>query len=565
MATLLLVMAVGALAVGATTVVGNASLLNAYETRRTEMEALADAGLEIARVRLNADTATFPSSGYRAIENGVVPVDASGAAIAGARRWTYAGPVGQTTGQYGVFGSVISIVQIGSARVIRRRDLIQESFAKFAYFTDVEPSTIAFGNNDQISGPVHSNDTLRIYASRATFRGPGTVTTARMIAGKAYGTFAEGYRESAARIPMPSRADLARLRTLAAEGNAAFSTAAGGAAGQSRLRIEFLTIDLNGDGLHTGEDEGFFRVYETSTAAFHWTTASIPPSGGWAASPNCGYWETPIRFVRLAEIPAIDRPARFRDPNSKCYLGGSDSLWNGFVESDGNGAWLRRPFALATTPPALAARADREFLFPLGRGLNPEFRGVIHVNGKVAVSGVLRGRVTLAADDRILIADDVTYASQGEGGCQDMLGFFGGSDVVVLDNALNTPQRNTTSDAYRSYDSTPDEFIQGVILTLNTFNVENHSGGPNGAERCGTTSNGRGCLFLTGGIIQRTRGAVGTTGGTGYVKRYAYDACAATNPPPYFPTTGHFDRSRYYEVDPVGFDVSDFFDRMSRG
>ncbi|MED5198237.1 MAG: hypothetical protein VYB51_00400, partial [Gemmatimonadota bacterium] len=39
----------------------------------------------------------------------------------------------------------------------------------------------------------------------------------------------------------------------------------------------------------------------------------------------------------------------------------------------------------------------------------------------------------------------------------------------------------------------------------------------------------------TGGIIQDTRGAVGTGVGTGYVKRYSLDACAATEPPPYLP------------------------------
>jgi hypothetical protein len=85
------------------------------------------------------------------------------------------------------------------------------------------------------------------------------------------------------------------------------------------------------------------------------------------------------------------------------------------------------------------------------------------------------------------------------------------------------------------------------------------------AELCQNALFGRGCLFLTGGIIQRTRGAVGTSGGTGYLKRYTYDACAYTDPPPYFPTTGHFARTRYYEVNPVGFSASAFFARMTPG
>ena len=56
---------------------------------------------------------------------------------------------------------------------------------------------------------------------------------------------------------------------------------------------------------------------------------------------------------------------------------------------------------------------------------------------------------------------------------------------------------------------------------------------------------------------------MGTADGTGYLKRYTYDACAATDPPPYFPTTGHFGRSSYYEVDPVGFTATAFYTRMT--
>jgi hypothetical protein len=31
------------------------------------------------------------------------------------------------------------------------------------------------------------------------------------------------------------------------------------------------------------------------------------------------------------------------------------------------------------------------------------------------------------------------------------------------------------------------------------------------------------------------------------------------NPPPYFPTTGHFARGRQFEVDPVGFNVASYY------
>ena len=104
-----------------------------------------------------------------------------------------------------------------------------------------------------------------------------------------------------------------------------------------------------------------------------------------------------------------------------------------------------------------------------------------------------------------------------------------------------------------------DEIVHAVVLTLNVFRVQNHNTGPTNREACSTTNWGRGCLQLTGGIIQRQRGPVGTTAGTGNLKRYDYNACAYSDPPPYFPTTGHFARNRVYELNPVGFNVAAWF------
>ena len=85
------------------------------------------------------------------------------------------------------------------------------------------------------------------------------------------------------------------------------------------------------------------------------------------------------------------------------------------------------------------------------------------------------------------------------------------------------------------------------------------AGAADDRESCGATVWGRGCLLLTGGIVQRTRGPVGTAGGTGNLKRYSFNSCALTDPPPYFPATGHFARNRFYELDPVGFNVATWF------
>jgi hypothetical protein len=98
------------------------------------------------------------------------------------------------------------------------------------------------------------------------------------------------------------------------------------------------------------------------------------------------------------------------------------------------------------------------------------------------------------------------------------------------------------------------------MMALNTsFTVQDYDEGPDNVNDCEGSNNGRGCLYLSGGLIQKERGAVGLLGGEGFVKRYSYDRCAVITPPPYFPTTGRFTDNRYYELNPVGFNAADLF------
>lgn len=70
-----------------------------------------------------------------------------------------------------------------------------------------------------------------------------------------------------------------------------------------------------------------------------------------------------------------------------------------------------------------------------------------------------------------------------------------------------------------------------------SFSVANYS-----------TKTPTGTLRVLGGIIQKARGPVGTfnssTGvtSTGYAKDYSYDPRLAQNPPPFYPTTGQYER-----------------------
>ena len=517
-----------------------------------------------AAARVNGDRQLYPDSNWTVLENGVRVTNAAGDTIRAVRRWTYVGPIGMTTGQYGVFGSVVSVAQADNGdQVIRRLEIIQESFSKYAYFTNNE-GTVVFGVGDQLFGPVHSNDTITIHSTGATFH--GSVTTAGVVVDSTYGDFRAGFTEHALRIPMPRTTDLGRLRTLATAGSMRFiADSTTGTAGQAALRFEFMNVDLNSDGDATDADEGFMRVYRSTN--MHWVTGDT--LNNMANSRNCGdYHGSPATdFRSAAEHPfggqtwqqSLDHATR------RCFLGGDDRIWDGvFVAGpDAMGgsyvAWG------GTVDPRLVTlgRPDRNYLHPVTRALNANFKGVIFVDGKVAISGTLRGRITLAATREIIIVNDMRYSvDPSTQQCKDILGLFAGRDVVIADNAINPPVRYNGG-SYRTYDDSPEEYLHGVVLALDNFLAEAHNTGSQTAQPCETSSAGRGCLYLTGGVIQANRGAVGTAGGFGYVKRYSYDPCAFSDPPPYFPTTGRFARSRLLEIDPTGFTIANLFDLLT--
>jgi hypothetical protein len=262
-----------------------------------------------------------------------------------------------------------------------------------------------------------------------------------------------------------------------------------------------------------------------------------------------------------------ERDTSIYDAVNQRNKGGEDTT---FTQNGRHGVWRVRPgtayaplLALTTTSVANRRRSVAEVnsLFALHRAGNADFKGVVHVNGTAGVSGTLRGRVTLYATGSIIVMDDMRYATDPAAAgarCNDILGLLSANNIVLSDNAIFTPQAVTGLS--KTLDDTKDAYVQGVLMALNTsFSVQNFNSGPNDVNDCQGINVGRGCLYMTGGLIQNTRGAVGTTGGNGFVKRYSYDRCAALNPPPYFPTTGRFLDNRYYEIDPVRFDVATLF------
>jgi len=143
--------------------------------------------------------------------------------------------------------------------------------------------------------------------------------------------------------------------------------------------------------------------------------------------------------------------------------------------------------------------------------------------GDVNVSGTLNGRLSIGANDDVIIAGNVRYNSdpQTNPSSTDTLGLIAEGDVIIKQSACPTNGNLT---------------IQASIMAMSSsFYLENW------------TSSMKGTLNIYGGITQNQRGPVGTfntnsnTKASGFSKNYLYDRRLRDAPPPYFPDTKDYE------------------------
>jgi hypothetical protein len=604
---LMLLTVLATLSVGAIMLSGNASLLGKYHAKDAEMRASADAGLEWARDTINGTPGMLPGINFVILQS-LRPVrDAGGAVIPGFTRSVFAGRSGTTTGQFGVYASVISRIDdnAGRAVVVRRAELAQESFAQFARFDDTTISSVVFANGIQVFGPIHTNGVLYVGSSPgnpAIFH--GRATTSATVQTASNGTFRQGYKTGIARVNLPTPANLATMQAYA---NTAQLVVNGGAVGTTvydpQTRIEFVPVDINGDGDFTDENEGFVRVYRAAgnaanqlnyVTARDWNIGSANDPN--ATSPNCGDAAGGVFMAAASHTNATPAPhnhsnastlanqrASLNHATRRCYLGGDPRLTNGWQANTpapfNYGAWIAWPGYGGPAPAAIAngtlhpsfgggpvGAGMAAYLWPINRPFNPNFNGVIYVNGSVGISGVVRGQVTVVTSGNVLLADDLIYVTapgsvpdcnQSGAVWADMLGVISAQFFVIEDNNVNSPFM--VNGAYvKGFDESADETVHGAVLTLNSVMSEALGSGSTNSEVCAGAAIGRGCFNMVGAAIQG-KNAGRMQGGTGWNPQWTYDRCDAVKPPPYFPTTGRYYKNRYYEIDPVGFSVAAWF------
>jgi Tfp pilus assembly protein PilX len=160
--TLVLAFLVTGIAIGMLLMTGNGTIVSRFHTTEAVMEAAADAGIEQGRDTVNGSPGIVPGAGgFVTLELNAPVRDANNLIIPGFTRSVYAGRSGNISGQYGTFASVVSVIQNPrGAVVVRRGELAQESFAKFARFDNQTTSSIRFASGIQVFGPLHTNEVL---------------------------------------------------------------------------------------------------------------------------------------------------------------------------------------------------------------------------------------------------------------------------------------------------------------------------------------------------------------------------------------------------------------------
>ncbi|MGE0555058.1 MAG: hypothetical protein AB7R55_16635, partial [Gemmatimonadales bacterium] len=364
-------------------------------------------------------------------------------------------------------------------------------------------------------------------------------------------------------------------------------------------------------------DEGYVRVFrclqvEDSSLAYvnarRWPALPNPAPTGTTytndpnlITPNCGQFAGGVFVSARTQYYAFGTGTVGRDSaraallnaNHRCFLGGDPRLFtavtgdtlladsatvNAGLTAGYGGRWIPRRLgahaSVTAVRNAIAAGGDAEYWIPLGK--NPNFKGVLYVTGDVAISGRLRGRVSVVATGNLVLQDDFQYWTTPGTDCSETGDIFGAmavGNLVIQDNNLQTPFRvrnvgqTTGSGSYRGlYDDTPaDESYHMFLLALGNYGgdipgIPVYSGPSSPAiptitgERCAGAPSG--CIRISGGMALGridwwTYWPVGYSNASGWAEAHAYDPCGASNPPPYFPTTGRYVKSRYYELDPV--------------
>ncbi|MBW7933283.1 MAG: hypothetical protein H3C62_06620 [Gemmatimonadaceae bacterium] len=366
---LIMTLSLAALAASAIYMTGSSGMLSRYHDKERDLAYALETALELGRSRLQRDTAlVLYDTGYKQLLTNQPVYTSSGGVVTGLTVNLYAGYTGDTAGTYVPYVTLVATVSDATGlRQARRMDLQSQSFSRYALFANDFPSSASIGSGETFGGRVHANN--RFIATSSGSPAPvflDTVSAAGTISGTAQWSDTVSSTGGATAIPYPTA-------TGSYWGASSLATYfynvadAGGlresVSSASRGRVEFLTIDVNNNGM-IDSTEGFFRYFRLNTAS-DTTQLAVYFSGSPVALSNsvmlnqCGAFYTisgrreffpvvmhkatwvrtriqsstypTVTAAQATTMSALDRTAIvtiLQQPTARCYPQGSPYLVN---------------------------------------------------------------------------------------------------------------------------------------------------------------------------------------------------------------------------------------------
>jgi hypothetical protein len=276
---LMLTFALAALAGSAILLSSTANLSTKSREGEKDLRYAADAAAAIGESQVQMNPTALPNTGYTQLATNAAMLAADSTPVPGITYNLYGGITGSATRQNGRFITLVAQAMDSSRHrtFIRHIELAQESFAKFAYFSNNE-NGICFGSGDILYGPVFSNGSISTCGSpqKATFYdsvgAAGTVTNGNV----ALDTFYDGYKQNQPPIQLPNTSALNGLFSRAAVGGTSFVSPNANTDSTNivKSRLEFVAYNNTNPNTtdSTGAGEGFVKFYAINTTATYWTT-----------------------------------------------------------------------------------------------------------------------------------------------------------------------------------------------------------------------------------------------------------------------------------------------------
>jgi hypothetical protein len=298
-------------------------------------------------------------------------------------------------------------------------------------------------------------------------------------------------------------------------------------------QIVFVGGDHIDGPLHTNDDLRMCGTPSFGRNGADVTEVSAPPIG-WAHGNNCT--ATPdFNGPFATNAPVLTPPATNASlktfAGSYIYTGQTSVTLSGATMSINGGAFVPVPtdgvVYVQNGAGCTSSYSPFTVTYPATSGCG---NAIVHSNGAYS------GQLTIAAENDVIIDDDIVRSSSSA----DLLGLVANNFIRIKHPVCPSSNPGCTSGTITSETAkgqcnsgvngtgTPNNGnsiqIDAALLAIDhSFIVDHYD--------CGSTL---GTLQVNGAIAQKFRGAVGTTGGTGFIKDYNYDDRLRYQEPPHF-------------------------------